>query len=288
MKRAITLLLSLCLTSQVAFAAARDPFTAGREALKKGDAAAATEQFEKAVAQKPTAEGYYWLGVAYGQQAMKANILKQAMLARKTKDAFERAVQLDPKNVDARLALIDYYLIAPGVLGGSVEKAKEQAIALRSIDSLAGHRAHAKIHNKDKQYALSRAEMVAAVREQPASAVAHYYLGNAYYSEKNYTAAMHEYEMSAKLDPTYMRAQFRIGVTAATAGTALARGEETLKRYLAQPAGDDDPSHASAWYYLGQVYEKQGRKADAKRSYLAAQKLAPEAKEVAAAIKRVS
>lgn len=288
MKRISALLLALCLTSHAALAAAKDPYTAGREALKKGDVAVAVEHLEAAVARKPTAEAYYYLGTAYGDQALKANVFKQAMLARKTKDAFEKSVQLDPKYIEPRLALIDYYLIAPGVLGGSVEKAKEQAAALRGIDVLAGHRGMAKIYAKDKQYAQLRMEMVAAVRELPNSAAAHYYLGNAYYTEKNYTAAMHEYEMSARLDPAYMRAWFRIGVTAATSGTALPRGEESLKKYVAQTPGEDDPSLASAWYYLGQIYEKQGRKADAKRSYLAAQKLAPDAKDVRDAIKRVS
>ena len=33
---------------------------------------------------------------------MRANVLKQASLARKTKGEFDRAVQLDPENVDAQ------------------------------------------------------------------------------------------------------------------------------------------------------------------------------------------
>lgn len=288
MKRTTTLLLALCLTAHTAFAAAPDPYTAGREALKKGDLAAAVTQLEAAVARKPTAESYYWLGRAYGEQALKANVFKQAMLARKTKDAFEKAVQLDPKYVEPRLSLIDYYLIAPGVLGGSVDKAKEQAAALRAFDPLAGHRGMAKIYLHQEQPAMVRNEMVTAVREMPASAVAHYYLGNAYFSEKNYPAALHEYEMSVKLDPAYARAWFRLGVTAGTSGTALPRGEEMLKKYVARTPDEDDPSLASALYYLGMVYEKQGRKADAKQSYLAAQKLVPQAKDIAEALKRVS
>ena len=288
MKRITPLLLAACLLSEVALAAAKDPYTAGREAMKKHDTAAAVEQFEAAVEQKPTAEAYYWLGMAYGQQAMKANVFKQAMLAKKTREAFEKSVALNPKYVEPRLSLVDYYLIAPGMLGGSAEKAKEQAVALRQIDALAGHRAMAKIYSHDKQYAQVRNEMVLAVREQPNSAVAHFYLGNAYFSEKNYPASMHEYEMSAKLDPAYMRAYFRIGATAATSATAFPRGEEALKKYLAYTPSEDDPSLASAWYYLGMLYEKQGRKAEAKQSYLAAQKLQPEPKEIAEAIKRVS
>jgi tetratricopeptide (TPR) repeat protein len=250
MKCTATLLLALCLTAHAALAAT-DPFTAGREALKKRDHTRAVDEFEKAVSQKPTAEAYYWLGVAYGEQALQANVFKQAMLAKKVKDSFEKSVQLDPKYVEPRLSLIDYYLIAPSVMGGSVEKAKEQAAALRSIDSLAGHRGMAKIYAKDKKYDLVRNEMVLAVRELPNSAVAHFYLGNAYFNEKNYPAAMHEYEMSAKLDPAYIRAFYRVGVTAATSGTALPRGEELLKKYLTQTPGEGDPSLASAWYYLG-------------------------------------
>jgi tetratricopeptide (TPR) repeat protein len=288
--RRFSLIAVLLLSSISAFAATdADHFAAGRAAMRNREAEKAVEAFEKAIAVKPTAEYYYWLGRAYGDMAMKASVFKQPGLAKKTKAAFDKAVQLDPDHIEARFALIDYYLIAPGIMGGSVEKAREQAAELKKRDALQGHRALSRVLMKEKKPDLARKEMVDAVREQPTAAPPHYYLGSFYSNEKNYAQAMHEFEMAARLDPNYMRAYFRIGVTAALANTAHARGEEALKKYLAyKPNETDEPSLASAWYWLGNLYEKQGRKADAKQSFLQAQKLAPESKDVKEAIKRVS
>src|SRR5215212_1599534 len=104
-------------------------FLQGKTALEKNDAPKAVGHLEKAVSLNPRSSEYYdWLGKAYGTQAQRASKLKQPFLAKKTKAAWEKAVALDPKNIDAHEDLIQYYLQAPGFLGGSKEKAKAEAL----------------------------------------------------------------------------------------------------------------------------------------------------------------
>jgi len=92
----------------------------GRAAMARNDDDAAAALFEKAVAQNPkSAEAHYLLGSAYGSQAQKASIFGQASLAGKTRDEFEKAVELDPNHLEARFALLQYYAFAPGIMGGS-------------------------------------------------------------------------------------------------------------------------------------------------------------------------
>lgn len=50
----------------------------------------------------------------------------------------------------------------------------------------------------------------------------------------------------------------------------------------------DMPAIASPWYWLGQLYEKQNRKTDAKAAHTNALKLSPKSKQVSEALKRVS
>ncbi|HTD83491.1 MAG TPA: tetratricopeptide repeat protein [Gemmatimonadaceae bacterium] len=263
--------------------------TDGKAAMRRGDADEAAKLFEQAVAMKPNvAEYHYRLGTAYGAQAQKAGMFGGFSLAKKTKGEFERAVQLDPNYLEARLALVDFYSMAPGIAGGSDDKALEQAAEIKKHDALEGHRAFGRIYNRQKKFDLARKEYVEAVREQPNSPKTHYYLGNFLASQKDWSGSLHEYEYALKLDPKYMPAWFRIGVHATQSESNYARGEEGLRKYLGYTPAEDEPSLASAWYYLGMVQEKTGRKADAKQSYLNAQKLAPTSKEIEAALKRVS
>jgi tetratricopeptide (TPR) repeat protein len=73
---------------------------------------------------------YLWLGRVYGEKADRASFLSAAGLAKKVRGAFERAVELDPKDWQARADLGEFYLDAPGIVGGGKDKAREQANAL--------------------------------------------------------------------------------------------------------------------------------------------------------------
>lgn len=289
MRLSAVFLLVVTLASPLFAATAADHAAAANAALARRDDARAAELFEKAIALEPGNPRYHFLlGSAYGRMARNANVFKQASLATKTKAAFERAVQLDPRYTEAHFALIQYYLLAPAIMGGGDDKALAQAATIKKYDLLAGHRAYARVYNHHKKHELARKEMMEAVRALPRSAAAHYYLGNAYMSEQNWTAAQHEYATTLKLDPSFMPVYFRLGYLAARSGKDHARGEESLRKYLTHVPGDDEPSLAAAWYWLGKIQESQGRRSDARTSYLNAQKLAPDDKDIAAAVKRVS
>src|ERR1043166_6384165 len=110
---------------------------AGVAAMTQGDADKAAGLFEKAVQLRPNvAEYHYLLGQAYGDQAQNASLFSKASLAGKCRDEFLKAVELDPNNINARFALIDYFTIAPSMMGGSEEKALQQAAEIRKRDAL--------------------------------------------------------------------------------------------------------------------------------------------------------
>jgi tetratricopeptide (TPR) repeat protein len=264
-------------------------YASGRQAMRAGDASKAIEFFEQAVKAKPrTAEYHYWLGSAYGNAAAGANILKQASLARKALAALEKTVELDANHLEARLALIQFYKMAPGIMGGSDEKALKEAAEIKKRDAVMGHAAYARIHRFDKKPELATKEYLDAIRAQPASGKARDNYANHLIGLKNYKQAFEELETAAKFNPPYMPALFRIGALAVISESNYARGEETLKKYLTSTPADDEPQLGRAWYWLGQIYEKQGRKADAKASFANSLRLQPGAKDVTTAMKRVS
>ena len=79
-----------------------------------------------------------------------------------------------------------------------------------------------------------------------------------------------------------------LGQHAALSESNYARGEEAVRKYLGYKPAHDEPALARAWYWLGMIQEKEGKKADARQSYTNAQKLTPDAKDINEALKRVS
>lgn len=226
----------------------------GRAALARGDHDAAIAILERAVAQYPKDAGaHYYLANAYGSKAASSGILARAKYGPKTKGEWEQAVALDPKHLDARFSLVEFYTYAPGFMGGSYDKAFAQAKEIKAIDPVLGHRAH----------------------------------GFIFMHQKNYGAAFAEFETALKLDPNHMPVYFYLGRTASLANTNLARGEEVLKKYLAYTPKENEPPLAHAHYRLGTIYEKKGKTAEAKLSYQAALRLDASLKEASAALKRV-
>src|SRR6202007_1370841 len=66
---------------------------------------------------------HLWMGRIYGEKADRAGFLKAAGLAKKVRSSFERAVELSPNSWEARTDLAEFYLEAPGIVGGGKDKA---------------------------------------------------------------------------------------------------------------------------------------------------------------------
>ena len=260
-----------------------------RIAMLQADDEAATELCREAVRLQPAnAEYHYCLGNAARSLVQHASIFKKPGLSDDVREHLGRALELDPNHLSARFAYMEYYLFAPGIAGGSEEKALQQAAELRKRDNLTGHRAYARIYKEQKKPDLARKEMVDAVHEEPKSASAHAALATYYVTEdKNYRAALEESEAAIRLDDAYMPAWFRLGQAAALSSSNLPRGEEALKKYLAYRPKEAEPTLLAAHYYLGGIFEKEGKKSEAQQSYAAALKLSPDSKTLHEAAKRV-
>ena len=261
----------------------------GRVYLAAGNSDRAVDWMVRSVAIEPAnAEYHLWLGRAYGQQAMKASVLKQPALARKVRKEFEDASRLDPDNLEARFGLIEFYLRAPGFLGGSPKKADEQAEEIRRRNALEGYRASGRIAEHGKEFARALAEYDAAAREFPGKTEPFYWIGALLVRRSDYAKAFEVYEKLLERSPSEMEACYHIGRVAALSGQRLERGKECLTLYLQHDPKPDEPSLASAHYRLGLLYEKTGKRDLARREYSAALDLEPSFPDARQALKKVS
>ena len=264
-------------------------FWLGRVALREQDFDRAVSWMEKAVAANPTHSGYQqWLGRALGQKALRAGVLKQAFLAKKVRDRYLEAVRLDPDNLDARYDLEEFYLVAPGVMGGSLQKAEEQAREIARRDPMRGLRAAARVHEQKKEAAEAERKYRQAVEQYPGKSEPFFWLANHYQRRKDSGRAIETLEQLLRADPSAVGAYYGIARIALASGERLERAEECLKLYLKTEPGKDDPPLAWAHFRLGSVYEKKGDRAAAKAEYEAALRLDPALKDAKEALKRPS
>ena len=246
--------------------------------------------FEKAIKLNDNSSLHHlWLGNALGSVADSTSKIKQPFLARRIKSEFERAVELDPRSIDARHGLIQFYVQAPGVMGGSIDKAKEQAREIGKINVMRGHFEMATILLDDKKVAEAEAEYVAAIREAPDSIAVYNALGSFYQGQQRWADAFATYDRMLAQFPSDQMVHFQIGRTAALSGQQLDRGEAELKAWIAAPPKNAATATvAGAHHRLGMIFEKQGKKDLARAEYTRALAINPNsrlAKESLAALK---
>src|SRR5579872_5774399 len=126
---------------------------AGQNYFMLGEYKKATDSFEKAVMLEPSNSVYvHWLGRAFGRRAETSSPFLAPGHAAKARQYFERAVALDPTNEEALNDLFDFYLQAPGFLGGGYEKAERIADRIAQQNAAEGYFARAQLADKRKQY----------------------------------------------------------------------------------------------------------------------------------------
>ena len=262
-------------------------FYLGRIALEQNDSRKSVDWLERAVDLNPRSSEYWdWLGRAYGSQAQTASKLRLPSLASKTKNAWEKAIALDPENLDARQDIVQYYLQAPGFLGGSKDKALAMAQEIRRRNQYRGAFAMASVCSSVKDHACVEREMQFVATNWPDSAAVHSQLASFYTSAKQYDKAFAVLDQRLQLKPNESVTLYALGRTASISGQNLDRGERALRAYIAAPAAVG-AAPANAHYRLGLILEKKGDKAAARAEYQTAVRLNPgypEAKKALAAV----
>ena len=121
------------------------------------------EYFKKLKVLKPTEADYFFkYGGCLAMRAMEVNKLKAFTMVDGMKQAFERAIFLNPKHVQARWALIEVYLQLPGILGGSESKAISYSNELAEFSPVDGYLSRGRIEEYFKRYALAEKNYIKA------------------------------------------------------------------------------------------------------------------------------
>jgi tetratricopeptide (TPR) repeat protein len=234
----------------------------------------AIRECERAVALDPSSsDNELWLGRAYGYKAAHANPISALSLAIKVRTAFERAVQLDPENVSAMSDLGQFYVEAPSLIGGGLDKA--QALAARMMPHFPSqaHRLLALIAEKKNDEAGAESEFllaVAAARTPEAFIDLGYFYQRHKQSARMIDALQSGIAADRRKGPSLVDAASIL----TEAHTSPELAESLLRTYLASPAKTDEAPAFKVHVQLGDLLARRGDSDGAHREYASALTLA--------------
>jgi len=229
-------------------------FYLGQCQLNLGDFGKAVPSFEKATTLAPANSEYYrLLGDSYGITAQKAGLFSKFGWAKKCKAAYDKSVELDPANINARWSVMEYCRQAPGFVGGGMDGAYAQAAEIKKLDAARGRIAYASLYTADKKF----------------------------------PEAFAVYEEVLRVAPDDYNTLYQVGKLADTTGQELDRGLAALRRCLTITP-TDSRGYVPAHWRIGNILLRKGDKAGARTAYEAALKLNPEFTEAIASLKQLN
>ncbi len=263
-------------------------FTLAKIYMREQDYDKAAGYAEKAVKIADSVPAYHlWLARASLGKAMKAGVLSAVLSARNGRGEYEKTIALDPENLEARFELAMYYLVAPGIIGGSKEKAKEQATLLESKDPLYGSYAWASYWEKQQDLAKAESLFLTAVGLDTSSAsTALYGLGYFYERNAKHDQAAGIFKQILGNRPDDLVALFQLASIYVTTKTNLDEAEAAFKQYLEKGPAPGGPDEAWARWRLGMVYDLQGKRDSSLVELRQAVRLAPGNKQFKDALKQ--
>ena len=185
-----------------------------------------------------------------------ANAVRLIVLAWKIGDELEETVRLSPDHLEARLDLVRYYVVAPRLVGDSLDKARAHAAEIMSRDPALGHFTTGFIAYHQKQYGPARREFRQALRDARKAStkiLALTWLGWLSQETQQYDEAFWAFEKVLSIDPLQLAASYEIGRTAVFCQCRVERGEEALTRYLTTTPTGDMPALDEARKLLSQL-----------------------------------
>ncbi|MBL9186366.1 MAG: tetratricopeptide repeat protein [Opitutaceae bacterium] len=226
----------------------------GRVCARRNDAAAleeAAKWFGEAAELEPANATYL---AAYGGALLNAaNRSRSLSSANKGRDMLEKAVALDPAQLDAREALFRFYHHAPWPIGSG---AKARA-----------HLAELRKHDPERATVLSIISRV---------------------DDKDYAGAFKVCDELIAAQPDHYTALYQYGRTASISGQNLERGLARLRQCVAlTPPSPASPPHSAVWHRIGNIEEKLQRPAEARTAYETALRLDPGNRQAKDAVARL-
>ena len=251
---------------------------------------AAVECFEKALALNENSSAYHlWYGCALSEKARRGSKFKMIFRAKKAKNEFLKAVELDSSNIEAKYYLMMYYLYVPGMFGGDKNKAQEMAAGIKQQNLERGYEAYIEIYYKEKKYTMVEELLLAGIEDFPDNTDFKIKLGVFYRRMENYHKAIEVFKtlLTVKNPEAVLNAYFEIGRTIAESGTDFDYGIECLHKVVQSENNGGQDFLINGHFFLGEIYRQKGEKDAAEKEYCTVLKMSPDFKQAQKALRKL-
>ncbi len=212
-----------------------------------GDFDKAVESFTAATGKDPGNSKYFdWLGRAWGRKAETSSFFTAPRYAVRARNAFEKAVSLDNKNTDAMEDLFEYYLQAPGFLGGGTDRAEALAERISAVDPVQGYWIQARLAEKNKQYNLAEQKLRLAVQSAPHQVGRVIDLAKFLARRGRYAESEEAFAHAQKVAPDDPKVLFEHAETLVNTKRDPQTAKKLLIQYIASPLTPDMPQRREA------------------------------------------
>jgi uncharacterized protein HemY len=226
----------------------------GRNYYMQGQYKKASEFLEKAAAEDPdNSEIALWLGRAFGRRAETSSPFTAPAHASKARQWFEKSVELNARNTEALSDLFEYYLEAPGFLGGGLDKAENIAAKMAEFDAAEGHWARAKLAEKRKEFRSAEDLLHRAIDASPQRIGRIIDLAKFLAKQGRFPEAEQNIAKAEKMAPNSPKVLYAKADIYVKNGRNLDLAKELLKRYMNMKLSPEDPSRADAAKLLKQA-----------------------------------
>ena len=226
---------------------------------------------ERAVELRPeSSEAYFQYAVALRLRLTKGSKLKAMFRVGGYKDALNKAMELDPKNVDAREEEIGFLMQAPGIAGGDKEKAKQRIEDLKQIDPRRGRRLESNILADEDKVEESIEILQALVEEDAEDVWSRQILAYRLQGAKRYREAdAHFSRLLEESDPEIsFGARYQLARSKVLGEYEQERAIELLREYIETvPDLASLPGKSPAYWRLGMAQQQLDRMADAREAF---------------------
>jgi Flp pilus assembly protein TadD len=227
----------------------------GQSWFMDGEYKKAVTALESAAALSPDdSEIQTWLGRAYGRRAETSFALQALGFAGKSRQAFEKAVKLDPHNREALNDLFEFYVEAPGFIGGGLDRARSLLPAIAKDDPAEIYFARARIAEKKDQFGDAENQLRRAVDLAPHQVGRLLDLAKFLYREGRFDEGESFFRAAEQTAPNAPRILFARASAYIQAKHNMPEAASLLKRYLAASnLTPDDPPRSEALKLLKQA-----------------------------------